>query len=431
MKLAFLNAIPLYRYQRNAIPTGNFNRCNEGGFLRASSKRHGARYVNTILSLGKGQCISEVAVGDQFIGKVSFVGPAESSWLDIGVTSREGKPILARLRYSRGKAGTGQGEAVGSIISVHVRSVQTDSGRIEVRKGLRSDATEHVPDNPLMISDVRLGDKLNGVISAVGSYGAVVDAKIYRVANRGRIVKCTGLLPRQYFKEDWGSQADLVTSEKVSRMLKAGEKVDVWIRKVHPENAFLLFDGSIVDVEEIRRERASYMRSMRKRRRRLPMASLEKGERHVGIVTNVLKYGVFVDIGVKREGLIHYSRMTDRHKWDWKEFEAGLELYVEVHDIVDDRLSLSLVEVKDEILSEVTDRAKSATARVHDVLKAKELKSLLRRSKSKLKSKKQASSRTGEDVSKEDESRKALENEDEEDVVEKFSDEYYEDKYGF
>lgn len=427
--LAFLNTIPLCRWPRNTIPAGSFLSCDGRGLLRASSKQAEIRHVNTTASLAKEKCISDVSVGDQFIGKVSFVGPANSSWLNIGVITKGGKPVLARLRFPRGKAGTGQGEAVGSIISVHVHSVQHDSGRIEVRRGLCSGSVEQVPDNPLMISDVHLGDKLNGVIIAVGSYGAVIDANIYRVGKRGRIVKSTGLLPRQHFKKDWGSQADLVFSENMSRILKAGDKVDVWVRKVHPENAFLLFDGDEVDAEEIGREKASYMRSMRKRNRRLPMTSIEKGERHVGIVTNVAKYGVFVDIGVKRDGLVHYSRMTERHKWDWKEFEVGLELYVEVHDIVDNVLSLSLVEVKDEILNEVTSRAKSVTARVQDVVKAKELKDLLRRSRPRHKSRVRESSRTGEDVSKKDRSRNGLEDQDEDRVVEKFSDEYYEDKY--
>ena len=32
-----------------------------------------------------------------------------------------------------------------------------------------------------------------------------------------------------------------------------------------------------------------------------------------GIVTNITKFGAFVDIGVKHDGLVHVSQMADRY----------------------------------------------------------------------------------------------------------------------
>jgi uncharacterized protein len=35
-----------------------------------------------------------------------------------------------------------------------------------------------------------------------------------------------------------------------------------------------------------------------------------------GIVTNITKFGAFVDIGVKQDGLVHVSQMADRYVAD-------------------------------------------------------------------------------------------------------------------
>ena len=35
-----------------------------------------------------------------------------------------------------------------------------------------------------------------------------------------------------------------------------------------------------------------------------------------GIVTNITKFGVFVDIGVHQDGLVHISQMSDRYVSD-------------------------------------------------------------------------------------------------------------------
>jgi uncharacterized protein len=39
---------------------------------------------------------------------------------------------------------------------------------------------------------------------------------------------------------------------------------------------------------------------------------LEPGMRIPGIITNITRFGAFVDIGVKQDGLIHLSQMADR-----------------------------------------------------------------------------------------------------------------------
>jgi len=43
---------------------------------------------------------------------------------------------------------------------------------------------------------------------------------------------------------------------------------------------------------------------------------LEIGMRLPGIVTNVTKFGAFVDIGVHQDGLVHISQLADRYVKD-------------------------------------------------------------------------------------------------------------------
>ena len=46
------------------------------------------------------------------------------------------------------------------------------------------------------------------------------------------------------------------------------------------------------------------------------LEDLEVGMRLPGIVTNVTKFGAFVDIGVHQDGLVHISQLADRYVKD-------------------------------------------------------------------------------------------------------------------
>ena len=58
---------------------------------------------------------------------------------------------------------------------------------------------------------------------------------------------------------------------------------------------------------------------------------LREGMRLPGIVTNVTKFGAFVDVGVHRDGLVHVSQLADRFVRDPSEVvAAGREVMVTV-----------------------------------------------------------------------------------------------------
>ncbi|MFT5904140.1 MAG: hypothetical protein ACI9O2_000998 [Flammeovirgaceae bacterium] len=72
---------------------------------------------------------------------------------------------------------------------------------------------------------------------------------------------------------------------------------------------------------------------------------LEVGMTVPGIVTNIAKFGAFVDIGVKQDGLIHVSQMADRFISDPNEIvklQQQLEVKVVEVDIPRKRIQLSL-----------------------------------------------------------------------------------------
>ena len=65
-----------------------------------------------------------------------------------------------------------------------------------------------------------------------------------------------------------------------------------------------------------------------------------------GIVTNITAFGAFVDVGVKQDGLVHISRMSDRFVSDPStivSLHQHVTVKVEDVDLQRGRISLSLV----------------------------------------------------------------------------------------
>lgn len=70
---------------------------------------------------------------------------------------------------------------------------------------------------------------------------------------------------------------------------------------------------------------------------------LHEGMRLPGIVTNVTKFGAFVDIGVHRDGLVHISQLADKFVRDPSEVvAAGREVTVTVIGVDEKRNRINL-----------------------------------------------------------------------------------------
>ncbi|SFB38956.1 uncharacterized protein SAMN04488072_12419 [Lentibacillus halodurans] len=79
----------------------------------------------------------------------------------------------------------------------------------------------------------------------------------------------------------------------------------------------------------------------------LSMEDLQQGMEMQGTVRNVVDFGVFVDIGVKQDGLVHISKMSDKfvkHPMDITSVGDVVTVWVEDIDIDKGRIALSMVQ---------------------------------------------------------------------------------------
>ncbi|WP_404451214.1 RNA-binding transcriptional accessory protein [Virgibacillus necropolis] len=79
----------------------------------------------------------------------------------------------------------------------------------------------------------------------------------------------------------------------------------------------------------------------------LTMEDLQPGMEMQGTVRNVVDFGVFVDIGVKQDGLVHISKMANKfvkHPMDIASVGDVVTVWVENYDANKGRIALSMVE---------------------------------------------------------------------------------------
>lgn len=379
-------------------------------------------------------------MGDEFIGKVVNVGPANSSWVDIGVFTKSGRPVHGRLPFVVEKDGNIRKNAEGAVAPVYVKKVNRSAGRIELRKGVKPPCGHEAPPVGRMLGSLQVGEKIVGTVLRVGRYGAVLDANVYRIGKGGKKVACHGLLPRRSFHEDWYSAADPIVRNDVNIRITEGEAIDVYVRVAGVQNAFFLLDANEVKPEDVAEGRRTHRAEARRRNRRAPVGSLKTGQVLDGTVTGLERYGVFVDVGVKSNGLLHYSKMGERHRYDWKELmTVGTQVSVEVLEIEKDKISLSLISLKEEALRDAIEVARSPTARLQDIEVADALRASEKRTTSPDPTPSNDSNRSlvttenhGSESDTDAEISEHIEDDDDADQEqEKFSDEYFEDKYGF
>lgn len=314
--------------------------------------------------------ISTVTAGQKFLGKVCDVGPANSAWVDINVATSAGRSVRARLRLPIRDGQAVLSEKPGNVILVYVRSVNAPAGRIEVRKGQPpSPPPEFDPQVHKLVESVTVSERLEGHVLAVGDFGAVLDVGVFRTTHRNKKCLLPALLQRKRFPATWASSADLVRRSDVTRVLNPGDNIIVWVRSVYPQTARLFVDAEPVDSVALREELAEKKRNRRRARRRRSHDSVEIGEQLQGTVRESAQFGVFIDAGLNRDVLLHFSKMGEVSATWQDDLPVGTQLLVEVCNKSPRGVEVKLVFVLQSELQRAREKASSPSANLEDLNK--------------------------------------------------------------
>lgn len=126
---------------------------------------------------------------------------------------------------------------------------------------------------PLSIADLEPGMQVTGRVKSVTDFGAFVDLG---VGPQG-LVHISQLARRRV--------------SKVTDVVQVGDEVQVWIKKVDKKRGRI----SLTMIRPVT----------------LRLKDVKPDMIVQGVVTRIEPYGVFVDIGAEREGLIHISELVD------------------------------------------------------------------------------------------------------------------------
>lgn len=131
--------------------------------------------------------------------------------------------------------------------------------------------SEQINTQPTSIQDIQPKMQLTGTITRTELYGAFVNVGL----ERDGLIHISHLAPKRV--------------KKVTDQVTVGDEVTVWVLNVDPDKgriALTMVEPPEVDWDE-----------------------LKPGQVHVGKVVRIERYGVFVDIGAERPGLLHVREM--------------------------------------------------------------------------------------------------------------------------
>lgn len=143
-----------------------------------------------------------------------------------------------------------------------------ETGEISPETPKAEDASDH-----MSIMDLRSGMELTGKVKSVTDFGAFVDIGI---AQDG-LVHISELARRRV--------------KNVAEVVQVGDEVKVWVKKVDKKRGRI----SLTMVKPTTRR----------------FKDLKPDIVVDGVVTRIEPYGVFVDIGTGRDGLVHVSELTE------------------------------------------------------------------------------------------------------------------------
>lgn len=168
-------------------------------------------------------------------------------------------------------------------------------------------------------------------------------AAFLRIPNAKNILDNSAVHPESYSiveqmaKQNVCSVIDLIGNETLRKTIK-------------PEN-FITETAGLLTINDILKELAKPGRDPRETLKPFSFADVKKPEDLYigmilpGIVTNITKFGCFVDIGVKQDGMVHISQMADRFVSDPNQvvkLQQQLQVKVLEVDLSRKRIALSM-----------------------------------------------------------------------------------------
>jgi small subunit ribosomal protein S1 len=179
---------------------------------------------------------------------------------------------------------------------------------------------------PTSIRELRPKMKLQGRVTRVELFGAFVDVGVGR----------DGLIHISQLQED--------RVNRVTEVVNEGDEVTVWVQKVDLKKNRL----SLTMIEPPERT----------------IEDLEPDMVLTGRVTRLERYGVFVDIGVDRDGMVHVSEIAQGYVRDPAEYVSvgeKVEVRVVSVNLPKNRIELSLRDLPSDKLEEDQDESEEDT----------------------------------------------------------------------
>ncbi len=180
-------------------------------------------------------------------------------------------------------------ETAAAAAAVPETSAEAPAAAAEPEGASYAPVAEEETGKPRRVKDIEPGMELEGRVTSIALYGIFVDIGVGR----------DGLV---HISEMSDTRID-----SPSDIVQIGDTVKVRVKSVEP-------DGRRISLTMRTKERAGEPRSRGRKKVELDrekLASLRIGDNIEGTVTGIAQFGVFVDIGVGKDGLVHVSELAE------------------------------------------------------------------------------------------------------------------------
>ncbi|MDF2947912.1 MAG: Tex-like protein [Bacillales bacterium] len=170
-----------------------------------------------------------------------------------------------------------------------------------------------------------------------------------RIIDGGNKLDSTPIHPENYSEvkkllKSYGFTHEDLGKEEVKQVLS---KIDLEEASKKTGIGILTLQDIIEALEKPGRDPREELQAPLLRQDVLKMEDLKKGMELEGTVRNVVDFGVFIDIGVKQDGMVHKSKLSNKfikHPMDIVSVGQIVKVWVEEVDLVRQRIALTMVQ---------------------------------------------------------------------------------------